>query len=376
VKQTLRSFLAALLLLAGCAELDPATGTREDGGGGKADDRARGARATLVVHYPAGWGHQIAVRGSGAGLDWGRGQAARWTEDDAWVLDLSLETPVELKALHDDRTWSRGPNYVLAPGQTLHVWPRFFSDRGRLERRAGVGSGYLAQPRDVTIYLPPSYDENWRARYPVVYMHDGQNLFEAKNAFGGVSWDVPGAMDRGAGDGSVREAIIVGIGNTRERIHEYTPTDGGYGGGGADDYLAFIALELKPLIDRDYRTLPGREQTGLVGSSLGGLVSLWGGISRADDFGLIGALSPSTWWDGTWILEQVRSSERLPVRVYVDSGNSGASQDDAANTALLAQAYRDRGAELGYVLQAGASHNEFWWRQRLPGALAFLLGPR
>ncbi len=372
-----RPFLLALAFLVACADAAPDPVGSEHGGKGD-DVRARAAASTLVVHYPAGWGHQITVRGSGAGLDWTTGRAARWTQDDAWVFEVSLEAPVELKPLYDDSLWSKGPNYVLSPGQTLHVWPRFRGERGRLERRARWASQHLDDARDVVIYLPPSYDENWRARYPVVYMHDGQNLFDDASAFGGISWDVDGAMDRGIADGKHREAIVVGIGNTRARIWEYTPTAGDHDGGGADDYLAFIADELKPVIDRDYRTLSGREDTALVGSSLGGLVSAYGGLARAEVFGLIGAVSPSTWWDGTWIIGQVRdaAAEEMPARVYVDSGDSGASQDDRDNTARLAQAYRDRGAVLSYLVQPGASHNEYWWRQRVPGALAFLLGPR
>ena len=117
-----------------------------------------------------------------------------------------------------------------------------------------------------------------------------------------------------------------------------------YGGGGADAYLALIADQLKPRIDRDYRTLADRGHTAIMGSSLGGLVSVYAGVTRPDVFGLVGALSPSTWWDGTWILPRVATERTDPARVYVDSGDAGDSQDDQANTATLAQTYRTRGA--------------------------------
>jgi predicted alpha/beta superfamily hydrolase len=287
------------------------------------------------------------------------------------VLSVDLESAIELKPLFDDAVWSKGPNYRLEPGQTVEIWPVFFHDGGRLERRADWRSPLLEHDRDVVFYLPPSYDENHRRRYPVVYMHDGQNLFHDRDAFGGVSWDVAGAMDRGFHDASIREAIVVAVDNTPARIWEYTPTDGGYGGGGAGGYLAFVADELKPVVDRDYRTEPGRATTAIAGSSLGGLVSAWAGVSRPETFGLVAAISPSTWWDGRWILAQVQGAEELPARVYVDSG-----EDDRANTTLLAETYRARGVELRHVVQPGAAHNEWYWRQRLPGALAFLLGPR
>jgi enterochelin esterase-like enzyme len=182
-------------------------------------------------------------------------------------------------------------------------------------------------------------------------------------------------MDRGIGEGRLREALVVGVGNTAERIWEYTPTDGGHGGGGAAVYLGFLADELKPVLDGELRTRPEREHTALVGSSLGGLVSVWGGLSRHESFGLVGALSPSTWWDGRWILAEVRGAAVLPLRVYVDSGDAGASRDGVDDTAELAAAFRARGVELAYRVQVGATHNEIFWRQRLPGALAFLVGP-
>jgi len=363
-------WLSTSLLVAACAVADaPETAGHE------AAHLERSARATVIVHYPAGWGHRIALRGSGAGLGWSAGRVASNGEGDTWTLALDTDAPVELKPLYDDEVWSKGPNYTVAPGQTLDVWPVFFHDRGRLERRVRWHADGL-QDRDVVLYLPPSYDENWHERYPVVYMHDGQNLFDGGAAFGGVSWDVAGAMDRGFEGASIHEAIVVALDNTSARMWEYTPTSGGGAGGGAPRYVRFIADEVKPVLDRELRTLPAREHTGIMGSSLGGLVSAYAGVARPETFGLVGAVSPSTWWDNTWIIGQVAGAPTLPVKVYVDSGDSGSSQDGMANTARLAQAYRDRGAPLFYTVQQGAMHNEWWWRQRLPGALGYLLGPR
>jgi predicted alpha/beta superfamily hydrolase len=119
-----------------------------------------------------------------------------------------------------------------------------------------------------------------------------------------------------------------------------------------------------------------------VGSSLGGLRSAYAGTPQADAFGLIGAFSPSTWWDSTVLLTKVAQSPASPrpLRVYVDSGDSGPSSDDKDNTARLAQAYRVLGyaepTTLKYVVQPGATHSEVYWAQRLPAALSFLLGPR
>ncbi len=361
------------VLFAGACSTAQSVDSSSDGPG-VASEAAQSA--FVVVHYPTGWGHEITIRGNGAGLNWSTGRGATWTTGDAWRLTLSTSTTVELKPLFDDRTWAKGPNFSIRPGQTLDIWPVFYHDGGRFETIANWRSPKLHQPRDIIVYLPPSYDENPAERYPVLYMHDGQNLFFDEDSFAGVSWDVAGAMDRGEADASIHEAIVVGVDNTADRIWEYTPTDGGYGGGGASAYISFLADELKPEIDRRYRTLGDRAHTGMVGSSLGGLVSLDAGVVRPEVFGLIGALSPSTWWDDLWVLAQVQNEPTLPVRVYVDSGDAGDSQDDVTDTANLAQIFRTRGAPLDYLVQHGGQHNEFYWRQRFPGAAGFLLGGR
>jgi len=357
-----------LVFLLGCAVSGPAEPVENEG----TPDVGGLTAAHLVVHYPTGFGHRISIRGNSAGLGWDLGHDAMWTSGDRWVLDLSPSKTIELKPLFDDAIWAHGPNWTLAPGQTLDVWPTFFHDRGRLEDRPDLDAAH-----DVVVYLPASYDENGAERYPVVYMHDGQNLFDDAKAFGGISWDIAGALDRGAADATIHDAIVVAIANTAARITEYTPiADPSYGGGGADTYLRLITDQIRPRINHDYRTLTDRAHTAIMGSSLGGLISIYAGVTHTDVFGLMGALSPSTWWDNTWIIPRVTAEPTNPARVYVDSGDSGDSQDGKADTANLAAAYRNRGATLDYLVQAGAQHNEYCWRQRVPGALAFLLGPR
>jgi len=142
------------------------------------------------------------------------------------------------------------------------------------------------------------------------------------------------------------------------------------------------AEELKPKVDAEFRTMPARETTALMGSSLGGLISSYAGVTHADTFGMIGAMSPSTWWADQAILGLVRASPASPrpLRVYLDSGDSGVDDDDVTQTAKLAEVYRAlgyvEGRDLKYVVQKGAVHNETYWAQRLPEALHFLLGPR
>jgi predicted alpha/beta superfamily hydrolase len=364
--------LSAALLLLDC------------GGQGLAETQADlTATTTVRVHYPAG-SHTVALRGDAAKLTWARGVPLAAAGGDTWVFTtraLARNTRLDFKPLLDDQTWSKGPNYAVSAGATVDVWPRFTHDQGTVTRIDQWWSNGLANTRPIWVYTPPSYAEQPAERFPVVYMHDGQNLFEAAWSFGGVTWQVAPALDAGAADGTIREAIVIGIGNTANRMWEYTASsDPDYSGGGARDYLTFVAVELKGQIDRLYRTSPGRLDTGVVGSSLGGLASAYAGLWRADTFGLVGALSPSTWWNNEELVSMVAaagSNPMQPARVYVDSGDSGPSSDDVTQTAALAAGYRKLpGVQVQYVVGHGDTHTESSWARRLPGALRFLLGAR
>ena len=356
-------------------------------GGGRDERAAEGneasavgaASATVLVHYPAGPGHRITLHCGGAGHDWNAPIEATWTTGDVWRAAVDATSTIACKPLLDDQLWANGPNWNVAAGGPIDLWPWFFHDAGTIQQIANWHSQILGNDRGISIYYPPSYDENPNERYPVVYMHDGQNLFYDDKAFGGVSWNVGGAMDQGARDGSIHEAIVVGIDNTPNRIDEYTPVaDPDNGGGGAERYLAFITDELKPQIDAQVRTVADKGHTAIIGSSLGGLVSLYAGLARPDVFAEVGALSPSTWWDNEWITDRsAQSQSALPARVYLDSGNVGDSNDDVTQTARLAGVWKQKpDLTVDYLVQDGATHSEVFWRQRIPGALSFLLGPR
>jgi len=336
------------------------------------------------VHYaststPPG---AMSLRGSAAPLS--------WTTDTATVSDApglftwsatDVKTAIEVKPMLGDM-WSRGPNYTATPGKTVEIYPHFVESRGTVTKRyPSFVSQKLPSTRGIWVYLPPTYVENTEARLGVLYMHDGANLFDAALAFGGNEWKVDETMNAGAEDGSIRETIVVGIESTDARISELTPPPNG--GGRANEYLAMVSEEIKPLVDKELRTLPGRERTAILGSSLGGLVSAYAGVHHADVFGLVGEMSPSTWWDGAMILGEVSRTPKQPakpIRVYIDSGDSGAGNDDVVNTTELAARYRAAGytdqQDLLHVVQPGAYHSEIYWAQRLPAALRFLLGAR
>ncbi len=342
---------------------------------------------TVRVHYPAGT-HAITLRGSVAPYSWTAGVALTSGASDTWTITMpTITAPVQFKPLLDDATWSLGPNYVITPGTIVDIYPRFTTASGAYSDAFQFTSTILGNTRGIWVYLPPSYNENTDAHYPVVYMHDGQNLFDPAAAFGGNTWQIDTAMNTGATDGSIAEAIIIGAENTSARMSEYTPVpDPGYddgGDGNGANYLKMLITELKPKIDATYRTIPDRDHTFMMGSSLGGLITAYAGVERADIYGGVGVVSPSTWWDNNWIIGEVGTIGTHAVRanrVYLDSGNAGASNDDVTLTAQLAGVYEAQGYPLGatldYLVQDGGQHSEIYWAQRAPGALAFLLGPR
>ncbi len=223
------------------------------------------------------------------------------------------------------------------------------------------------------MYLPPGY-QSAKRRYPAIYMQDGQNLFDPAKSFAG-DW---GLMD---GAGLPRrgvEAIIVGIPNMgEERIAEYSPyVDAEAGGGKGDDYLDFVVDTVKPLVDRSFRTLPGRETTGLGGSSMGGLISLYGFFARPGDFGFVASLSPALWFADRAIFPFIETAPRVPGKIYLDIGtNEGASTLANARRMreiLLAKGYRE-GEDLRWVEEPGAGHTEAAWGRRFKAALPFLV---
>lgn len=367
-------------------------------------DAAASDVTTLRILYPAG--HAITVRGSGGPLRWTASTAT--TELGGGVYELVLHglgSEIELKPLLDDATYARGPNYHLAPGQTIEIAPHFTATHGRVTTLlASWAPSALSDTRPVYAYLPAAYDENDVARFPVLYMHDGQNLFDASMAFGGVEWGVDETMDA-AGEGgrcpdasdctndgdcggarcdTFADAIVIGVGNTANRIADYTPTvDATNGGGAGDAYLGALADDLRPQVDAMLRTRTTRQDTTMMGSSLGGLISAHAGVVRSETFGRIGAMSPSTWWADRELLGEVatistRASRAL--RVYVDSGDSGSSMDGVTDTADLAAAYRAvgyaEGVDFHYVVQPGGQHNETYWAERLPSVLDFLMPRR
>jgi len=239
---------------------------------------------------------------------------------------------------------------------------------------ARVWSPQLENERDIDVFLPPSYART-RRRYPVIYMQDGQNLADPHRAFAGT-WDLLRALDDLARRG--REVIVVGVPNSgAERLREYSPfADARHGGGGGDAYLAFVERTLKPLIDRRVRTRPEREATGIFGSSMGGLISLYAFFRAPNTFGFVGAMSPSLWFGGRAILDYIDGDGRPPGRIYVDAGTeegAGTVRDATLLAALLERKGYVPGTSLQFAAVEGGRHEEAHWAERLVPALEFLL---
>jgi predicted alpha/beta superfamily hydrolase len=255
--------------------------------------------------------------------------------------------------------------------------------RGTLDHIRGFHSDVLANDRDITIYLPPGYNDRDDVRYPVLYMHDGQNLFEAERAFiPGQHWRLGEAADEAIGSRSARPMIIVGIDNTgASRIDEYTPTNdpSRHGGGKAKDYGRMIIEELKPIIDATYRTLTDAPNTALGGSSLGGLATLHLGLTHPDVFGHLAVMSPSVWLHNRAILSDVEgfASPQRP-RIWLDMGGregvEGLNDARSLRDLLRNKGWRDE-ADFTYFEDRRADHSERAWAKRAPAVLEFLFPP-
>jgi predicted alpha/beta superfamily hydrolase len=240
-------------------------------------------------------------------------------------------------------------------------------------------SKILKNERDLVVYLPPGHEEQGARRFPVLYLHDGQNLFDGSTAFvPGMDWHVGETADHMIGTGAVEPLIIVGIYNLGEqRIREYTPTRvPKLGGGRADRYGKFLIDELKPFIDREYRTHRDSANTGLGGSSLGGLVSLYVGLKFPHVFGRLAALSPSVWWNQRVMHRFAASVQVEPrPRIWLDIGTREGPQivsDVEKFCDVLVKKGWQLDHDLHYERVEGAEHNEAAWSQRVGPVLQFL----
>ena len=243
------------------------------------------------------------------------------------------------------------------------------------------GSGKFVAPRNVSVYLPPNYLTDADKRFPVLYLQDGQNLFDPRASFAGVAWGVDETAQKLILQKKIPALIIVGLDNTGQRLEEYTPVSARGRGGQAEAYGKMLIEEVKPFIDNNYRSLPNREFTGLGGSSMGGLLALYLGLQRPDVFSRLAVMSPSAWWANGHILRAAESLPgRLPLRIWLDIGRREGrhykAQTRYLQEILLAKGWRkNRNAKLAdfrYLEAPKASHDESSWGARFGKVLQFL----
>lgn len=239
--------------------------------------------------------------------------------------------------------------------------------------------------RTIRVWLPPNYGEDVQRRFPVIYLLDGQNVFDDRSAFGGRSWRASETVGKLLEKRKLEPLMLVAVDNSGgHRTDDYTPERWNGRGGHADDFGGMLIDEIKSFVDARYRTKPEREATAIVGSSLGGLFALHLAMTRADVFGHVAALSPSTFWANGAVLQRLIALQgKVPVRVWIDVGKQESPslrrQVRVAADTLRAKGWQvhrqNRRAELRHVETARSRHDEASWGKRLQRVLPFLFPP-
>src|SRR6202158_3505142 len=246
-----------------------------------------------------------------------------------------------------------------------------------------LNSGIFGNTRLARVWLPPDYDGWGATRYPVLYLNDGQNLFDPATAFGGVHWQVGETAARLIAEQKIRPLIIVGIDNTKNRAQEYIPyksKDPRVLNAKGKCYPDFLQREVMPLIEERYPVLKGAENAGLGGSSLGGLITLYTQLAAPGVFGRLLIESPSLFVANRKILDECRRFRNWPSRVYLGMGTrevGNAEKDERVGgevrerETILREAALDE-RRLRVRIEEGATHSEAAWAARFPEALEFL----
>ena len=293
-----------------------------------------------------------------------------------------------LEAGHDIAAFQADPVTYIDDWQGSGV-------QGTLVYWKDVASSHLAATRHVGIWLPPGYDDAAEARYPVLYMHDGQNLFDPRLTGSGEIWDVDDAVVRLVESGTIPPVIVVGVFNSADRGFEYSPWHG------APDYGRFLIEELMPRVNEEFSTLTGPQNTAVMGSSAGGLLSYYLVTNHPDVFGACGCISTHFVLSEAWaarftsddetgggadetpfIIRDIENGFTVPdgVRYWFDYGTQGLDAEyhephQAVRQWLLQQGLSE-GTDFVIRPYEGAYHNEASWRERLEEPLTFLFASR
>jgi predicted alpha/beta superfamily hydrolase len=343
-------------------------------------------RATVVeVIYPKARG-AIGLRGSHAPLSWTETTRPTASLGERHVFELAIPDGeiVELKLVRGNDEWSNGRNYTLHAGDHVHIEPAFERTTVHLQDPAVMEvDGTILAYR---VLLPPSYDEQETKRYPVLYAQDGQALWSTSTDPFGI-WRLDTTLDQLLELGVIEELIVVAIDTSESRIERLTPVpDPEYGGGHAAKHLAAMTDALKPRIDADLRTRKGPTDTGLMGSSLGGLFSFYAAWTRPDVFGKAICLSSSFWWASRHMIRAITAAPSPRPIIYLDSGaplradepNAGTHDgfhDTRSMHRTLGRVGYTHGHDVHRLTFPGHAHDAAAWAARVAIPLQLLFGP-
>jgi enterochelin esterase-like enzyme len=269
----------------------------------------------------------------------------------------------------------------LAAQSQAQVIPPSSAPHPRVCKHTSFTSRFLQGERDISVYVPPGYEEQTERQYPLLILQDGQNLFDPATSFiRGKTWRMAETADDAIDAGEVEPLIIAGVANAGERrLAEYTPSrDMKLGGGDAGQYALVVTRELLPFLRAQYRLRSAPADTGIGGSSLGALVSLWIGLRHAETFGKLAVLSPSVWWNHRYILAYLNDVAPELVRrprMWLDVGDQEGRRTLADTRALDARlralGWRED-VDLHFEEIAGGTHDEASWAERVRPMLRFL----
>lgn len=334
---------------------------------------------TVFVHHPKA--AVLTLRGDTVPLTWTGDLAPTAIEGNVARFELpTVGKAIQVKAFRQG-AWAHFANHVVQPHEQRHMYPYFDVKSASPRREDFTLPGPKGGKRTLRAWLPPGYDENLQANYPLLLMMDGQNLFEDGTASFGVSWQLGGAAIAAMTAAKLGEVVIVGIDHAGvQRIDEYTPWPDqkkGQGGGGVQ-FVDWVQTTVLPDLAQRYRLKPGREARAIGGSSLGALISLYAAMAQPQTWGAAVCMSGAWWWQGkkmqTWVGQAY--DPKLPLRIWLDAGDvdDGLEETQALRDALLALGIPTP-LGLGYYVAKGANHSEAAWAKRAHLPLQFLFDP-
>nr|CAG4719589.1 unnamed protein product [Naegleria fowleri] len=359
------------------------------------------------------------VRGNISPLNWSSGISLSSISNADGIYETFLNISqsdlksqgyiLQMKCLVNDRDWQLGPNAMfdlknqcshpddddfhneskwkikktksLETPITLNVYPWFYTTEGSIFILPNsIYSPQLKNYRNITLYLPPSYFENsWKRYDNLLIMHDGQNLFDPSTAFMNQAWMVQNTLNplmlNSNANNAMEEVVVIGVYNTPDRMNEYTYSrDNSVGAGGKGGlYLDFLEQTLMPTLMDMFKTrwILDHSKLGILGSSLGGLISCYAGWTRPTVYGKVGCMSSSFWWNNQDFNNTILNRPNVPQQlvIYLDSGNQGVDNDDVLQTQtvrnhMLSFPSFTCGKNLYYYLDNGGQHNEYFWGRR------------